>query len=150
MCYTSKIISHYWFLYITQHSMIISMLKYFIIVQDKKLRLYKDQIKTTFLWINILHPILQISLQLSLNPGFFLEYGGYKYINRCLGQHGLYKTTFLSMCDSAEPLENSFIDNMAYILKLGVCKVQVLLLYIIAFNFLDMIFYCRIFTYMRR
>ena len=48
LCYTSKVVIHYNLLYTGGHSLIISTMKYLIIVHDSKFRRYKEKVQTAF------------------------------------------------------------------------------------------------------
>ena len=77
LCYTSKVVIHYTLLYNGGHSMIISMMKYLIIVHDSKFRFHKENLQRAFCYINILHPVLFIAVHLILVPDFYVIYGGF-------------------------------------------------------------------------
>ena len=149
-CYTSKVVIHYTLLYNGGHSMIISMMKYLIIVHDSKFRMYKEHLKTAFFWINILHPILFIAVHLILVPDFYVVYGGFASINRCLGKSNYNKTKWWSLCDFSVPIENTTTSNAIAFMKEYICKGQVIFIYVIAYNLMDILFYCKTFSYMRR
>ena len=150
LCYISKVMVHYSVLYLSGHSMIISMMKYVIILYEEKVRHVKDEVKRGFFWINILHPVLQISLQLALNQDYFYEYDGYLVINQCLGKTNVSKVSWYSMCEFTKPVQNRSIAYVLYIFKRTICTAQVVLLLTIAFNIFEMFLYWRIFSYMRR
>lgn len=92
LCYTSKVVIHYTLLYNGGHSLIISTMKYIIIVHDSKFRTHKEKVKTIFFYLNILHPVVFISIHLLLVPDFYVVYGGIASANRCLGHSNLSKT----------------------------------------------------------
>ena len=150
LCYTSKVVIHYTLLYNGGHSMIISMMKYLIIVHDSKFRFHKENLQTAFFYINILHPVLFIAVHLILVPDFYVVYGGFASINRCLGKSNLNKTKWWSLCDFSAPIENTATSNAIAFIKEYICKGQVILIYVIAYNLMDIFFYCKTFAYMRR
>ena len=149
-CYVCKVISHYTMLYLSGHSMVISMMKYFIIVYDENVRNLKDRLKIGFFWLNIFHPILNIVLQTTLNPDYIFQYDGYPRINKCLGNLNLTKITWYSMCEFNKPLEKTSVEYAIYIFKWSICTGQVVLMLSITLNLFDMFFYHRIFSYMKR
>ena len=150
LCYISKPVLYYSMLYLSGHSMSISMMKYVIIVYEEKFRHKKDEIKRMFFWINIVHPFVQVVIKMVLNPYYFHEFEGHFIINDCLRKSNVTKTTFYSMCDFAKPMQSSFFEYFVYIFKQTICTIQVVLLISIAFNFFDMFFYSKIFSHMRR
>ena len=150
-CYVSKIILHYGLLYILTHSMVIAALKYSIIVHtDVRKISSKERLKETFFWINLLHPIFSMVLFLLLTPDFYVQYGGFTTINVCLGNPNMNKTTFLDLCEFTAPSNKYTFYYLVYICKRIICIAQALSVYFIGFNFFDMLFYCRTFSYMRR
>ena len=150
LCYTSKFIFHFTLLYNGGHSMIISLIKYCIIVHDDQFRHLKDELKRAFFWINIFLPFIQVALQVLLVPDFYLVYGGWEPINKCLGDVKYSKSTWWVMCDFDAPPKVYSLQYIAYVIRKCVCKSQVIFIYMIGFNILDMFFYCRIFATMRR
>ena len=141
---------HYCLFYTSSFTMVISLLKYLIIVHDDKLRHHKERITTIFFWVNILHPIFQIAIQLLLVPEFYADYGGWTTINKCLGKTNYNRTTFYSMCEFNVAPEHNFIKYTLYLLRSAICKTQVILFYMIGFNLPDAFFYCSIFRHMKR
>ena len=150
LCYISEVMLQYSAYYLMGHSMIISMLKYVIVVYDEKIRQVKDEVKRIFFWINIFHPALQIALQIGLNYDYFYESDVFLVINHCLRKSNLTKTTWYSMCEFAKPVQYSSTGYVLYIFRRTICTTQVVLLWTIAFNVFEIFFYCRIFSYMRR
>ena len=159
LCYLSKFITHYLSLYTIAHSLLVSILKYIIIVNWRtSLKVGKEKIKEIFFYLNFLHPIVTISFHLIFRPDFFLAYDGYAQIDRCLGDpknnwkenSNTSQTKLHNLCIYPEPT-NEY--NIKYILQAagwGMCWIQVILLYLITFNFFEILFYCRIFSFMRR
>ena len=85
-CYASKVIAFYSTTYVVGHSLIISILKYIMIVHWAKVRDWGNKkIVTIFSGVDILHPILLILIWLSIRPDFFWAHDGYAQIDRCLG-----------------------------------------------------------------
>ena len=149
-CYTSKIFIHYTMLYNVGHSMIISLMKYIVIVHDEKIRPYKHKILDLFFWMNVLHPSIVIVLHLVAIPDFYVVYGGFTQINSCLGTPQLNKTNIFSVCNIIEPTTDAALAYSIYIARWLVCNLQAVCSYIVAFNIFDMLIYCKIFAYGRR
>lgn len=149
-CYISKVIIHYKMLYNGGYSTVISILKYLIIVHDTRFREHKDFLKTAFVWIAILHPLFGIALHLILVPDFYIVYGGIASINNCLGKSNYNKTKWWSVCEFGDPLEiNENLIVLTFVKEI-ICKAQVIFVYLIASNVMDILFYCQTFAYMRR
>ena len=149
-CYVAKFLSQYLLIYMGAHSMIISIMKYFVIVHGLKILKFKDNLKTAFFYIHFLYPVVYNVLTVILIPDFFVTYGGHTHINRCLGNQSRNYIKWISMCDFASPLHMNSFDGVIYVLRWSICKLQVVFTYLCAFNVLDMFFYCRTFAYMRR
>ena len=150
-CYASLVILHYsLLLYISSHSTVISMLKYIVIVYGEKIRDFgKEQIIEIFFWFNILHPMLDIVLRSIIRPDFWVLYGGFTQINRCLGTTNN-TATLLSLCDFPKPMHQDSFGYTLYIFKRVICVLQTVILYANGWQLFDMFFYCRIFAYARR
>ena len=158
-CYTSKAVGYYGNLYTVAHSMFVSILKYIIIVYWKKARnVGHEKIQRILFWINILFPAFQILLQLILIPDFFVVYelwNGSARIDRCLGDStegwGPKSNGTKSYCQHIyEPLHENSFAYAIYILKNSICWAQMIALLMISYNFVEMLVYCKIFSFMRR
>ena len=164
-CYTSKAVMYYGNLYTVTHSMIVSMLKYIIIIHWKKARnMGHEKIQKIFFWINLLYPGIQILLHLILIPDFFVAYdllNGQARINRCLGDpNNVMGTTSngtqmlmdnINYCQHIhEPSHEYYFAYALHVLKSIICWVQVIALFMISWNFVEMLIYCKIFSFMRR
>ena len=149
-CYAAKVLSQYLIVYFGAHSMIISMMKYFVIVHDTRILKFKEKFKTGFFYLNFLYPIAFIALSVILIPDFFVIYRGHTHINRCLGIESRNYTTMLSLCDFAAPLQMNSFEGVIFVLRWSICKLQVVFMYLCGFNFFDIVFYCRTFSHMRR
>ena len=142
-CYTSKVIIHFAMLYNVGHSMIISLMKYFVIVHDETTRPYKEKILNFFFWFNILHPSISIILHVVVIPEFYVVYGGLEQINTCLGNPEVNKTNLFSVCDIIEPPTDDTLANSIYIIRWLVCNLQAIVTYIVAFNLFDVLISAR-------
>ena len=149
-CYATKVVSQYQIIYIGGHSWIISMFKYVVIVHEERIRNYKDKIKMTFFYLNFLYPILSVFLIWCIIPDFFVVYGGFSHSNRCLGTQSKNYSKWISMCNLPQPIHDSSVQDAIYMVKWGTCTAQVIFTYVAGLNILDMIFYCRVFAFMRK
>ena len=62
-CYASKFFTYYGTLYTSTHSLIVSVMKFFLIVHWKNVRNFgKDKVKEIFFFLNFLHPLFTIAL----------------------------------------------------------------------------------------
>ena len=148
LCYTLKVIIHYSMLFNGGQSAVVSIMKYFILVHDEKFMHRKEEVKTTFFWINILHPVFYIIMHIILVPDFYIIYGGISSVNTCLGTTRLdyNKTRWWQLCD----FDTDNVSYALFVLKSLACKTQVISIYIIQYNFLEIFFYNRIFSKMKR
>ena len=150
-CYTSKVILHSGIMYLTAHSMVISIMKYTAIVHEEKVRVRKDVVMERFFWINILHPIVGVLLCLAQDSDFYVRYGGFETINTCLGDSNMGRDyTLISMCSFTTPSDSSSISHLLFLLRRVFCISGVVLFYASAFNIIDSLFYFRTFAFMRR
>ena len=150
-CYISKIFLHYGLLYTISHSAVVSMLKYYVIVRpDAPTVNEKESLKSKFFWMNLLHPMIHVSINLILTPDFYVEYGGFASVNKCLGVSKPAKTRLIQFCSFIKPPEAYSLDNFLYVVKRIICIVQSTSVYIVAFNLFDIFFYVAIFRHMKR
>ena len=163
LCYTSKVVMYYGNIYATTHSMIVSMLKYILIVHWQKARnMGHEMIEVIFFWINLLYPAFQILIFLMVIPDFFVKdapFLSFARIDRCLGypenvlvpNSNKTKMTMHNLCQELyEPSHEYPFAYAIHILKSSICWIQVIALDLISFNFLEMLIYCRIFSFVRR
>ena len=158
-CYVSKVLTHYGVLYMSSHTLVIAILKYILIVWwQKSLEIGKEKIKSLFFWINFLHPIFTILLEVLIRPDFFVVYDGYAYSDRCLGDpknnlngNGNRTLTKLhNICKIETPAETNYINYILHLMKVSSCWTQVVFFYMTLWNLLEAVIYCLIFKFMRR
>ena len=159
-CYGSKVVIYIGYRYMHGHTLIVSIMKYVIIVQWQKARdVGHDKIKQIFLWINILHPLFDVSTHLFVSPDFFWSWDNYPEIDRCLGDNkhlfdpnfNTTRTKLHDICNTlSPPLNEAYTQYGFYVLRKGICWTQIVFFYSIMGNFLEMIVYIRIFWFMRR
>ena len=149
-CYVEMFIGYYLNTYLSRYSALIAILKYIIIVHDEKTRHFgREKILQIFFWINLLHPTIEIALQLIVRPDFLWAYGGLQQINNCLGNPGN-PIRLHTLCDFTEPLQKYSFEYMFYILKYVICWLHVVIIYVFIWNLVDVLLYCKIFAYARR
>ena len=157
-CYTSKVVTYYLNLYTMGHSLVLSILKYIIIVHsDKTLKYGKDKIIEIFFWLNFLHPSLMIIFQLIIRPNFFWAHDGMAQIDRCLGdpkhnwESGSNKSLnkIHNLCYFQEPNNDNYLEYIIYICRTLGCGLSVVVFYFVLWNIFELFFYCKIFRFMR-
>ena len=159
-CYGSKVVIYIGFRYMHGHTLVVSILKYVMIVQWQKARdVGHDQIKKIFFWINILHPLLDACTNLFVSPDFFWSWDVSPEITRCLGdQKHLFSPNFNTtpirlhdICNALKPpAKEAYPQYGLYVLRKGICWTHIVFFYSIMGNALEMIAYIRIFWFMRR
>ena len=163
-CYTSKFIAIYLQMYTIGHSLFIAILKYIIIVHWQRARDWgNEKILKLFSNIDILHPILTILFWLSIRSDFFSAYDGWVLADRCLGDpkdnwRSDYEelspnrtlTKLHHLCDFDHTQQTKDFDYGVHILKIIVCWMNVLWVYMTNFNLLELIVYWQTFRFMKR
>ena len=159
-CYTSKVLNLYGNFYTGAHSMIVSLLKYILIVHWKRSRDFgKEKVKTSFFWINIFYAVVMICIHLFIKPDFFVIYDGVARVDRCLGDPnnnwGTNSTRtqvkLNTICEMlVSPSHDDYFEYTIYVLRNCICYPQLVFEYLVTWNVLEMVVYCRIFAIMRR
>lgn len=158
-CYTSKVISLYGNFYVLGHSLVISVMKYILIVRWEHVAQYgKEKVKKIFFWINILHPMVMIVLHLINRPDFFWVYDGYPQFDRCMGDpknnwigdKNKSLTKLHNLCSYVESSSSNVLNFVSNVLRSSYCWLLVMIYYIICLNILEGIIYCKIFRFMKR
>ena len=119
-----------------------------------------SKIKEIFFWINLFYPSLMIGIQLLIKPDFLLVHDGFARIDRCLGDaknnwginstrkqvkaHDICKNMMKALD------EDNVWENSLYVLRNSVCWIHCVTLYLVTFNFFEIIAYWRIFTFMKK
>ena len=159
-CYAAREVRYYGYLSITGYSLIVSILKYVLIVHREKARDFgKNKVKELLFWINILHPLLTITLMCLNTPDYLTTWDRYKEIDLCLGDpknnwgpgrnHSQTKSHNVCLILSTAEHEN-VLDYLIKICRVGFCWFQVIYVFLIGWNFLEYMIYCAIFGSMRR
>ena len=159
-CYVSKVAVYYGTLYITTHSLVVSVMKYFIIVRWQEVENYgREKVILFFFWVNILHPAFTIALHLIIRPDFFWAHDGFGQIDKCLGEEYLetkknnsnHKVLTLDFCDDFfETDSESYFWDLIALVRTIACGVQIIFLYLSAWNVFEIFFYFLIFQFLKR
>ena len=162
-CYSSKVVTHYFNIYVTQFSLITGIMKYVIILHWRKvLEIGDEKVKNVFFVVNLFHPVLQIILWLMIEPNFFYESDSHARIDRCLGDPknnwgpddlptNRTQNKLHVICNNLlnRPLDDYFEYTVQYGRSI-LCWTQFIFLYFSFWNILDVMVYLRIFIFMRR
>ena len=159
-CYVAKVLRYYGAMYITGYSLMISSLKYILIIYWKDVREFgKNKTKEIVFWFHLLHPSLNLLLHLIVTPDFIWTYDAYKEIDLCLGDPKNHwtsdnTTSQIKLHDLCLNLlkgdRDGFVDHFIVFLQSCMCWFQFVILYLTTWNLLELILYCRIFWFMRR
>jgi hypothetical protein len=159
-CYASKVVSYYGYNYTIGHSMIVSILKYILIVHWKKSRDFgKENVKEVFFWINIFYSLFMILIHLSVEPEFFSVWDGFARIDRCLGDpknnwgpdSNRTQTKLHNICQNfIEPSPDKYFAYTIHIIRTGVCWVHIVFWYLVLWNVFEVVAYFRIFATIQR
>jgi hypothetical protein len=158
-CYASKVLQFYGVLFHFGHTLIVSIMKYVIIVHWQKVMSFgKDRVVNIFFWAHFLHPIVTILLWLSVRTDFFWAWDEMYTFDRCLGDpknnHGPNSNRSIiklnNICDFLEPNQDSYFKYIGYLLRMTICGFNLASFYLILWNFFEMIFYFLTFRFMHR
>ena len=159
-CYTSKVLVNYGNMYMFGHSLVLSIMKYILIVKWQTTREFgKEKLIKIFFWINIMHPLFRILFQLIISPDYFWEYDGYPQFDRCLGDpkdnlapnNNKSLTKLHDLCGLiVEPPRVNYLQYTVYICRLSCCWLNVVFIYLVVWNLIEILFYCQTFAFMRR
>ena len=163
-CYASKVIAFYSNLYVVGHSLIISILKYIMIVHWENVRNWgNSKFVTVCSGIDVFHPILTILIWLSIRPDFFWAYDGMAQIDRCLGDpKDMWNSAYdellsnkslakiHNLCQFAGETQSSNLELVIHVFKTFLCWTIVAWEYLAAFNILEIFAYCLTFRYISR
>ena len=161
-CYAYKLLLQYNSLIFSAHSFIVAVLKYVVIVHWQKSReIGHDRIKKLFSVIGILiYPMFINIAFFALRPDVLWAYDGFKQVDLCLGDpkniwvegSNTTQTKLYDICWEIyeSHSENDFQYFFQILLPCGLCWIQIICMYAIFFNLMDMIVYHRIFSAARR
>ena len=163
-CYLFKVISNYNNFYMFGHALIISLLKYSVIVHWQKAREWgNEKVAMLYFWINIIHPAISILIWLCIRPDFFWAYDGMPQIDRCLGDpkdiwvdsfqnvmENKSLTKLHNLCQMNTPPGHDHTEYIIQIIRTCSCWIQVGYFYGAATNLLEIIVYFQLFVFMHR
>ena len=158
-CYFSLFLRIYGVSAILSHSLFISIYKYILIVHMKSVGTFgKRRLKKILFWINIVLPIF-----MSLTYTFRPNYRAFKAINRCGLYQGISNAKNVVVQESLGNLwdrlfscgfdaydANSGFEYFADTITQIFCFGQFIFSVLIGLNILEIFFYIRIFSYMKR
>ena len=158
-CYLSKTLTIIGNSHNTQHSFIIALMKYTMIVHYQTVSdAKKKRLKFRFLILNLSYAIISIIILCIARPDFLIIYDGISQANRCLGipeirsENGSNKTTVKlhHVCNIPEPSNFDPFSYLLYFIRKSVCWIDIAIIYANVGNVIEMIIYCRTFAFMRR
>ena len=158
-CYFSKMLTIIGNHHNVQHSFIIALMKYAMIVHYPALTdTKKNNVKYRFFILNLFYSIISVSILIVVRPDFIFIYDGISQANRCLGtpeirsEKGFNETTIKLHHVCNVPLQTDFNSFSYYynFLAKCICWIDITITYANAGNLLEMIIYCRIFHFMHR
>ena len=162
-CYTYRAAVHYSILYHIGHSLVVSILKYGIIVQWQKIRSFgEEKFKKVVFWLNIFHPIFALALYLLVRPDYLFVWTGATAANRCLGEGSdnvednktssskVVNCRFSCICEIPEPVVQNWFYDALLIVRKCVCVLQTITIYLMGLNILEVLFYYQIFSFASR
>ena len=157
------VLNYYGNIYTAGHSMIVGLMKYFLIVQWKKVMdVGEDKVKNIFFFVNIFYSVGNILIHLVVMPSIFVTWDAFARVDRCLGDP---KNNWES---DALPTNRTQIklhmicsmlivgppnDVVGYVIQHGrfvICWLQIVFLYLAYWNVFEALIYTRIFLFMKR
>ena len=158
-CYVSKVITMIGNAHSTQNSFVIALFKYVMILHfptpsEKK----KKHMKYFFSAVNIIYPVFVIGMFFIVMPDFIIRYNGVSQANRCLGMPEVkdnatnndHVKIYNACTFIISPDQDISFQYIFYWIRKSICWLHVLITYLNFGNILEMIMYCRIFTFMHR
>ena len=163
-CYAFKVIGAYSAFYIMGHSLIVSLMKYTVIVHWQKAREWgNERVAMVYFWINITFPVIYILIWLCIRPDFFLAYDNFAHIDRCLGdpkdmwvdsferlEKNKSLTRLYDLCQMAAPLQEDYIDHTIHMVRTCSCWLYLGCNYATFSNLLELGVYFQLFSFLRR
>ena len=158
-CYVSKTLTIIGNSHNTQHSFIIALMKYVMIVHypavsDTK----KNKLKFRFFILNLLYSITSIAILCIVRPDFIFIYDGISQANRCLGipeirsENGSNQTTIKlhHVCNVPVEIDIHPLSYLFHFVQKSICWIDIAMLYANALNVIEMMIYFKIFGFMHR
>ena len=161
LCYTSKFVRLLGGLQVASQSLVISLLKYSIIVCHEKTRaIGRGKVQNVFLVLNMLYPICIIGSFAVAKNNFLTIYDNASEGNSCLvkisatnetifdkNQH---HTKLFNICDMIELPNQKPSELIFNVGKKSICWISLISVYLNACNIPEAFIYCLIFRFMRR
>ena len=130
------------------------MILYFPTPSEKK----KKHMKYIFSAVNIIYPVFVIGMFFIVMPDFIIRYNGVSQANRCLGMPEVkdnatnndHVKIYNACTFIISPDQDMSFQYICYWIRKSICWLHVLITYLNFGNILEMIMYCRIFTFMHR
>ena len=162
-CYCSMLLNHYGNLYTVNHSMIVGLLKYTLIVKwQKVLDVGNDRVRNFFFFVNIFYAICFMLTLLISKPNIFSIWDSFARVDRCLGDP---KNNWESdgsptnrtqnklhiICNSL--IETPPNDRISYAIQYGrflICWLHTTIMYLTYWNVIECLIYIRLFLFMKR
>ena len=154
-CYIAAFIYLYGTYIIGFHSLVISFMKYVLIVHCLKVRNYgEEKVKLLFFWINLIHPFL-----LTIPTIWLFDFESYSSVTTCLGlrdqllerynkSNGNIERMF--MCKLANGVRDEIDAPFSYAITQGFCAVKMVWILLLSCNIAEGYFYFQIFRKMSR
>ena len=159
-CYFAKCLNVIGAAHTTGHSVLISLIKYVVIVhyQGNITSTKKEKVKTIFFWINAVYPFLVFAICNMIRPDFIFIYDGVSSANRCLGKSEILSSLDNSssifklhhICNIRAPNDLVSFEYLVFIVKTSICWIHIILFYGNVWNLTEIIVYINIFRFMRR
>ena len=158
-CYISKVLTIIGNSHNVQHSFIIALLKYAMIVHYQTLSdTKKIKVRYRFFFLNLFYSIISTAILIIVRPDFIFIYDGISQANRCLGipeirsENGLNETTIKlhHVCNARLQADFNSLSYFFNFLAKCICWIDITITYANVGNVLEMIIYCRIFGFMHR
>ena len=161
-CYIARVLMMYGTFHMIQHSFIIAMMKYVMIVKhEKTLKIGKAEVKEFFFYFNISFSIYCLLVFLIPRPDFFLLYDGILSSNVCLGISNMGPNNVTKqpypkynvlprLCDISESSGAVTASHIMIIIRQGICWIHTLFIGGNQWNVCEAILYFLIFRFMYR
>ena len=157
ICSFGMFIRVYGLVFISGHSLVISIFKYFFIVRHQMITNFrKDRAERIFLLINLIYPSM-FAVLMVVRPQFVKPL---EAVNSCLGmtehdgtrEYGsvIHTLETVLFCGLDDDVHHSSFDYFLYIASQVGCFLQTVCIWIVGLNLLEIFFYKKIFRYMKR
>ena len=154
ICYAVKLLVFCGRMYIISHSLIISLMKYCIIVfQDKVRAVGKHRVETLFLFLDILYPTMVFGILRLIKKDN--EFPSDPFEEVFFHQNSITNTnkTIVKLFDAClfdESFHEISIPIIFHIFRTALCWILAISIFLNSINILEVFFYYKIFRYMNR